>query len=46
MGVFSGQGATLAGFGKFLLWATLGNILGGVFFVALIKLGHIRSSSD
>jgi formate/nitrite transporter FocA (FNT family) len=45
-GVFSGQGATLAGFGKFLLWATLGNILGGVLFVALIKFGHIRSSSD
>jgi formate/nitrite transporter FocA (FNT family) len=45
-GVFSGQGATLAGFGKFLLWATLGNILGGVFFVALIKFGHIRSGRD
>jgi formate/nitrite transporter FocA (FNT family) len=45
-GVFSGQGATLAGFGKFLLWSTLGNILGGVLFVALIKFGHIRSSSD
>lgn len=45
-GVFSGQGATVADFGKFLLWATLGNILGGVFFVALIKFGHIRSSSD
>jgi formate/nitrite transporter FocA (FNT family) len=43
-GVFSGQGATLADFGKFLVWATLGNILGGVFFVALIKFGHIRSS--
>jgi formate/nitrite transporter FocA (FNT family) len=45
-GVFSGQGTTLAGFGKFLLWATLGNILGGVFFVALIKFGHIRSGRD
>lgn len=45
-GVFSGQGATWADFGKFLLWATLGNILGGFFFVALIKFGHIRSSSD
>jgi formate/nitrite transporter FocA (FNT family) len=44
-GVFSGQGATAADFGKFLLWATLGNILGGVFFVALIKFGHIRSLS-
>jgi formate/nitrite transporter FocA (FNT family) len=44
-GVFSGQGATAADFGKFLFWATLGNILGGVFFVALIKFGHIRSAS-
>ncbi|HEY4561537.1 MAG TPA: formate/nitrite transporter family protein [Thermoanaerobaculia bacterium] len=45
-GVFSGQGATWPDFAKFLLWATLGNILGGVFFVALIKFGHIRSSGD
>ncbi len=31
------------------LWATLGNIIGGVFFVALIKYGHTRNmrpSSD
>ncbi|MGB0521716.1 MAG: formate/nitrite transporter family protein [Flammeovirgaceae bacterium] len=26
----------------FLVWATLGNILGGVVFVALLKFGHIR----
>jgi formate/nitrite transporter FocA (FNT family) len=45
-GVFSGEGATLADFGNFLLWATLGNMLGGFFFVALIKFGHIRSSSE
>jgi len=45
-GVFSGEGATLADFGKFLLWSTLGNMLGGFFFVALIKFGHIRSSSE
>ncbi len=45
-GVFSGRGATMADFGKFLLWATLGNMIGGVFFVALIKFGHIRSSRD
>jgi formate/nitrite transporter FocA (FNT family) len=42
-GVFSGQGATMAGFGKFLLWATLGNILGGVVCVALLKFGHVRT---
>jgi formate/nitrite transporter FocA (FNT family) len=45
-GVFSGAEATMADFGKFLLWATLGNMLGGFFFVALIKFGHIRSSSE
>ncbi|HEY0513020.1 MAG TPA: formate/nitrite transporter family protein [Thermoanaerobaculia bacterium] len=44
-GVFSGRGATMADFGKFLVWATLGNILGGVFFVALLKFGHIRTAS-
>jgi len=42
-GVFSGQGATVADFGKFLLWATLGNILGGVICVALLKFGHVRT---
>jgi formate/nitrite transporter FocA (FNT family) len=45
-GVFSGEGATMADFGKFLFCATLGNMLGGFFFVALIKFGHIRSSSE
>jgi formate/nitrite transporter FocA (FNT family) len=43
-GVFSGLGADLAGFGKFLLWSTLGNIAGGIVFVALIKWGHAHSS--
>lgn len=38
--VFSGQGVTLAQFGQFLLWATLGNAIGGLVFVALIKYGH------
>lgn len=45
-GVFSGLGATPADFGKFLFWATLGNILGGTLFVALIKFGHIRSGKS
>lgn len=43
-GIFSGQGATLVDFGRFLGGATLGNILGGFFFVALIKYGHIHQS--
>ncbi len=38
--VFSGQGTTLADFGHVLLWATLGNAVGGSFFVALVKYGH------
>jgi formate/nitrite transporter FocA (FNT family) len=44
-GFFAGQGITLADFGHFLLWATLGNAIGGVFFVALIKYSHVLYSS-
>jgi formate/nitrite transporter FocA (FNT family) len=39
-GVFSRQGVTLADYGHFLLWATLGNAVGGSFFVALIKYSY------
>lgn len=39
-GIMSGQGVTLLDFGHFLLWATLGNAIGGLVFVALIKYGH------
>jgi formate/nitrite transporter FocA (FNT family) len=38
-GVFSGQGASLAGFFHFLVWTTLGNALGGLFF-AVLKYAH------
>jgi formate/nitrite transporter FocA (FNT family) len=31
--------------GRFLLWSTLGNALGGAFFVAILKLGHARAPS-
>lgn len=41
-GYFAGQGITLADFGHFLLWTTLGNSIGGVVFVALIKYGHVK----
>lgn len=41
-GVFSHQGITGLDFGRFLLWAVLGNIVGGTIFVALIKYGHAR----
>lgn len=39
-GVFSRQGVTLANYGHFIIWATVGNALGGVIFVALIKYAH------
>jgi formate/nitrite transporter FocA (FNT family) len=39
-GLFADQGITAGDFGHFLLWTTLGNALGGPFFVALIKYGH------
>ena len=39
-GVFSGTGTTLADFGRFLLWATLGNTVGGVALVAFVKYSH------
>ncbi len=38
-GVFSGA-TSLAEYGHFLLWTTLGNAIGGPFFVALIKHSH------
>ncbi len=32
-------------FGHFLLFATIGNAIGGAFFVALLKFGHARPES-
>jgi formate/nitrite transporter FocA (FNT family) len=45
-GAFAGQEIGPADFGRFLLWATLGNILGGTIFVALIKYGHARPEAQ
>ncbi len=39
-GVISGDKVSWTALGKFQLWSTLGNILGGVFFVALLKYSH------
>lgn len=44
-GAFAGQGITAADFAHFLLWATLGNAVGGPLFVAVIKYGHAVESS-
>jgi formate/nitrite transporter FocA (FNT family) len=47
-GIIAGQGVTLGDYGFFLGWTTLGNALGGVFFVALLKFSHasIRHPED
>jgi formate/nitrite transporter FocA (FNT family) len=42
--VYAGQGVTLAGWARFLLWATLGNAIGGLVFVAIIKYSHAVQS--
>jgi len=38
-GVLTGYGASAADYGRFLPWATAGNIIGGVIF-AWIKYSH------
>jgi formate-nitrite transporter family protein len=45
-GAFAGQAIHFNDIGRFLLWATLGNIFGGVFFVALIKYGHAQDEGQ
>ena len=45
-GAFAGTGAGPAEVARFLLWATLGNILGGVVFVAILKYGLARPEAQ
>jgi len=45
-GVFAGQGVSMSDFGRFLLWSTLGNAVGGVIFVSLIKYSHAIRRED
>ncbi|MCB0082266.1 MAG: formate/nitrite transporter family protein [Caldilineaceae bacterium] len=45
-GYFAGQGITLGDFGHFLVWTTLGNSIGGVVFVGLVKYGHVIRSNE
>lgn len=40
--VFAGEGVSLGQYGSFLLWATIGNAVGGGVFVALLKYSHVR----
>lgn len=44
-GVLVGLGVDLADFFRFLALATLGNAVGGVVFVALVKYGHATQTS-
>lgn len=46
VGLFAGQDVGWYDFGHFLLFATLGNTLGGTFFVALIKYAHAKMPDD
>lgn len=45
-GAFAGQGVGPADVGRFLLWATLGNTVGGVVFVAILKYGLARPEAQ
>ena len=45
-GAFSGQGIGPRDVGRFLLWATLGNTVGGVVFVAFLKYGQSRPEAQ
>ncbi|WP_435180002.1 formate/nitrite transporter family protein [Halorussus sp. AFM4] len=40
LGVFSSSAITVSDFGHFLLWSTIGNVVGGSVFVGLLKYGH------
>jgi formate/nitrite transporter FocA (FNT family) len=37
---------TAADGGRFLLWTTLGNAVGGTVFVSVIKYGHARPEAQ
>lgn len=41
-----GQGVTLGQFGQFLLWTTLGNVVGGGVFVGLLNYGHVALAGE
>jgi len=45
-GFFAGQGTTAADVGRVLVWATIGNVFGGLGFVAFVKYGHARPDAQ
>jgi formate-nitrite transporter family protein len=44
-GMLAGAGIILTDFGYFLMWTTLGNIIGGVIFAVLIRFSVLMSSA-
>lgn len=44
--VFTGGETTFADYGRFLGWSTLGNTVGGVTMVAILKYGHAVRSAE
>ncbi|MFH5802146.1 formate/nitrite transporter family protein [Haladaptatus sp. CMAA 1911] len=44
--ILLGQGVTLGDYGHFILWTTMGNIVGGAVFVGLINYGHIALAGE
>lgn len=44
--LFGGSGVGWADYGRFLLFATLGNTAGGTFFVGLIKYAHVSAGGE
>lgn len=46
MAVFSSGSASIADYGRFLIWSVIGNAIGGSVFVALLKFGHVRASAQ
>ena len=46
MALFSGAGVTPTDYLRFLVGSTIGNAVGGAFFVALLKYGHVVRGGD
>jgi formate-nitrite transporter family protein len=45
-GLITSSEITLNEYLQFQLWATLGNMIGGVFFVAVVKFSHVKKSEN
>jgi formate-nitrite transporter family protein len=41
-----GQGVTLGALARFLVWTTIGNVIGGAVFVALLNYGHAALAGE